>query len=59
MPGSRVVHGAEAIGGRMPPAARDPGGPEGRQETSLPLPGFPKPSRQDAGVGIACMNYRV
>ncbi len=53
MPGSRVVHCAQAIGGRMPPAARDPGGPEGRQKTSRPLSGFPKPSRQDAGVELA------
>ena len=43
----------------MPPLLRDSGGPEGRQKTSLPPPGFPKPSRQEAGVEIACMNYRV
>ncbi len=59
MPGSRVVHCAPAIGGRMPPVLRDSGGPEGRQKTSLPPSGFHKPSRQDAGVEIACMNYRV
>ncbi len=43
----------------MPPVLRDSGGPEGRQKTSLPASGFPKPSRQDAGVEIACMNYKV
>ncbi len=53
MPGSRVVHRAQAIGGRMPPAARDPGGPEGRQKTSQPLSAFPKPSPHEAGVEIA------
>ncbi len=54
MPGSRVVHRAQAIGGRMPPVWRDSGGPEGRQITSLPPSGFHRPSRQDAGVGLAC-----
>ena len=54
MPGSRVVHRAEATGGRMPPAARDSGGPEGRLKTSLPLYGFHKPSPHEAGVGLAC-----
>ena len=43
----------------MPPVSRDSGGPEGRQKTSLPASGFHKTSRQDAGVGLACLNYRV
>ncbi len=59
MPGSQVVHCAQAIGGRMPPVLRNSGGPEGRQETSLPPPGFSKPSPHEAGIEIECMNYRV
>ncbi len=54
MPGSRAVHRAQALGGRMPPAARDSGGPEGRLKTSLPPYGFHKPSPHEAGVGLAC-----
>ncbi len=54
MPGSRVVHCAQVIGGRMPPVLRDSGGPEGRQKTSLPPSGFHKPSPHEAGVELAC-----
>ncbi len=43
----------------MPPLLRDSGGPEGRQKTSLPPSGCAKPSPHEAGVEIACMNYRV
>ena len=55
MPGSRVLHRARAEGGRMPPVMRDSGGPEGRPKTSWPPSGLPKPSRQDAGVGLASL----
>ncbi len=54
MPGSRVVHRAQEIGGRMPPVLRDSGGPEGRQKPSQPLSGFRKPSPHEAGVELAC-----
>ncbi len=59
MPGSRVVHCAQAIGGRMPPVLRDSGGPEGRQKTSLPPAGFPKPSPPEAGVELASPDDQV
>jgi hypothetical protein len=59
MPGSRVVHRARAGGGRMPPVTRNSGGPEGRPKTSWPRFDRPKPSRQDAGVGIACLDFEV
>ncbi len=59
MPGSRVVHRAQAIGGRMPPVLCDSGGPEGRLKTSLPPSGFPKPSPHEAGVELASPDDEV
>ena len=43
----------------MPPVSRDSGGPEGRQKPRQALSGFHKPSPHEAGVGLACLNYRV
>ncbi len=59
MPGSRVVHRAQAIGGRMPPATRDPCGPEGRKKQASHYPDFDRSSRQDAGVDLACPDDKV
>ncbi len=59
MPGSRVVRRASPIGGRMPPAARDPCGPKGRKTHASPCPDFHKSSPHEAGVELACLNYRV
>ncbi len=43
----------------MPRMTRDSGGPQGRPKTSWPVSGLPKLSRQDAGVGIACLDCDV
>ena len=52
MPGSRFFHRAKTVGGRMPPVLRYSCGPDGRTKTPWPPSGFPRRSRQDAGVDL-------